>query len=325
MADPASLGAGAAPPVAAPDAPVISLRGVSKRFGPRRAVDGLDLDVPPGICFGLLGPNGAGKTTTLRMIYGVTPPSAGSIHVFGLEVSRNPRAVRARLGVTLQENVQIESLSPEDNLRIFGRYHLLREPQLGQRVEELLDFLELRSHQGVPVVALSGGFQRRLAIAMALMNEPELLVLDEPTTGLDPAVRLALWSRVRALRAAGTSVLLTTHYMDEAERLCDRVAIMSEGRAVAEGSPSELIARHVAPDAVELDCSPEEKARMLAGARWQRLRSGGRLVVYTTDGTQVVERIHRHDGGDRRPLVVRPANLEDVFLAATGTALEEHP
>ena len=307
-----------------PDAnvPVVSLRGVTKRFGDRTAVDALDLDVPAGICFGLLGPNGAGKTTTLRMIYGVTPPSEGRIEVFGLDVGREPRAVRARLGVTLQENVQIESLSAEDNLRIFGRYHLLREPRLSERVEELLDFLELRSHQGVPVVALSGGFQRRLAIGMSLMNEPELLVLDEPTTGLDPAVRLALWTRVRELRARGTSVLLTTHYMDEAERLCDRVAIMSEGRAVADGSPAELIARHVAAEAIELDCTPEEEGRMLDGEAWQRLRSGQRLVVYAEAPSQVVDRIRTHDGGDRRPLVVRPSNLEDVFLAATGTQLE---
>ena len=306
---------------------VVSLRGVSKRFGARTAVDALDLEVPQGICFGLLGPNGAGKTTSLRMIYGVTRPSAGSVRVFGLEVAREARAVRARLGVTLQENVQIESLSPTDNLRIFGRYHLLDGARLADRVEALLDFLELRSHADVPVSALSGGFQRRLAIAMSLINEPELLILDEPTTGLDPAVRLALWSRVRELRAGGTSVLLTTHYMDEAERLCDRVAIMSEGRAVADGSPRELVARYVRPEALELDCTPQEEASLLAdGDRdWQRLRTGQRLVVYADEASAVAERIRKRDGGDRRPLVIRPSNLEDVFLAATGTKLEEHP
>ncbi|HEX6435794.1 MAG TPA: ABC transporter ATP-binding protein, partial [Candidatus Binatia bacterium] len=165
------------------------------------AVDNLDLEVPTGICFGLLGPNGAGKTTTLRMIYGVTQPASGTILVFGMDISRNSRAVRARLGVTLQQNVLIEALSPKENLRVFGRYHLLQEPELSRRVEELIDFLELRSHADVPVKRLSGGFQRRLAIALSLINGPELLILDEPTTGLDPAVRLALWSRIRELRA----------------------------------------------------------------------------------------------------------------------------
>jgi lipooligosaccharide transport system ATP-binding protein len=303
--------------------PLVAARDVSKHFGERTAVSHLDLEVPAGLCFGLLGPNGAGKTTALRMIYGVTRPSSGRIEVFGVDVARDPRAVRARLGVTLQENVLIEGLPPIDNLRIFGRYHRMREPALSRRIETLLDFLELRSHAHVPVTALSGGFQRRLAIAMSLMNDPELLILDEPTTGLDPAVRMALWSRVRELRAGGKTVLLTTHYMDEAERLCDRVLIMSEGRAVVSGTPRELIERHVAPQAIELDCSPEEEVRILDGAEWQRMRSGTRLVVYADRISDVVDRIHVHDGGDRRRLAIRPANLEDVFLETTGTSLEE--
>jgi lipooligosaccharide transport system ATP-binding protein len=304
---------------------IVELRGVSKRFGERVAVDDLDLDVPPGICFGLLGPNGAGKTTTLRMIYGVARPSAGEIRVFGIDIGRDPRAVRARLGVTLQENVLIELLSPEDNLRIFGRYHLLREPELSRRVEEQLDFLELRSHAGLPVRQLSGGFQRRLAIAMSLMNRPELLVLDEPTTGLDPAVRLALWSRIRELRGRGTSVLLTTHYMDEAERLCDVVSIMAEGRAICEGPPRALIESHLAAEAIELDCPPEEETRLLDGFEGAplRLRAGNRLMLYTDDADPLVRWIHRSDGGDRRPLMVRPSNLEDVFLSMTGTSLDD--
>ena len=311
----------------APDLPVnavLSLRGVSKRFGARDAVRDLDLEVPAGVCYGLLGPNGAGKTTTLRMIYGVTRPSAGSVRVFGIDVSREPRRVRARLGVTLQENVQIESLTAAENLRVFGRFHLLREPDLSRRIDALLDLLEIGSHRDVPVVALSGGFRRRLSIAMSLMNDPELLVLDEPTTGLDPAVRLALWSRVRELRARGTSVLITTHYMDEAERLCDRVTIMSEGRSVSEGTPRDLVARHVAPEAIEFNCSPEEEESLFRGVdgELRRLRSGPRLVVYTAGATRVAEQIRALDGGDARPLVIRPSNLEDVFLATTGTRLE---
>jgi len=303
---------------------VVELRGVTKRFGSRVAVDALDLDVPAGRCFGLLGPNGAGKTTTLRMIYGATTPDRGTAHVFGIDVARDPRAVKARLGVTLQENVLIESLSPVANLRIFGRYHLVREPRLSVRVDELLDFLELRSHADVPAGDLSGGFKRRLSIAMSLMGDPELLVLDEPTTGLDPAVRLALWLRIRDLRSHGKSILLTTHYMDEAERLCDVVAILSQGRLVAEGPPRALIAAHLARDAVELDCDPAEEARLVSPSSGvkTRLRSGRRLVLFSDDAAPVISAIHESDGGDHRPLVSRPANLEDVFLLLTGTALE---
>jgi lipooligosaccharide transport system ATP-binding protein len=301
--------------------PTIRARGVHKHFGARHAVRALDLDVPQGVCFGLLGPNGAGKTTALRMVYGVTRPTAGTVEVFGIDVALSPRKVRARLGVTLQDNVQIEALSPRDNLKIFARHHLLTGTARERRVEELLDFLELRSHADVPVVALSGGYRRRLAIAMSLIHDPELLVLDEPTTGLDPAVRLALWARVRELRARGRTVLLTTHYMDEAERLCDRVLILCEGRAICEGAPRALIAERLAREALELDCTPEEEARWLADESWKRLRSGRRLVVYGDSVAPLVARLRAQDGGDGRPLVVRPANLEDVFLAATGTSL----
>ena len=303
---------------------IVELRGVVKRFGTRVAVDGIDLDVPAGICFGLLGPNGAGKTTTLRMIYGVTRPSAGTIRVFGIDIGRDPRSVRARLGVTLQENVLIEALSPLDNLRVFGRYHLLREPELSRRIAELVAFLELSSHAHVPVQQLSGGFKRRLAIAMSLMNRPELLVLDEPTTGLDPAVRLALWARVRDLRAAGTTVLLTTHYMDEAQRLCDRVAIVTGGKIIAEGAPRTLVEAHLAREVVEFDCDGGEEQVLLDGAPppRSRLRSGRRVMLYVDDASPLVERLHARDPADRRGLVVRPANLEDVFLRLTGTSLE---
>jgi lipooligosaccharide transport system ATP-binding protein len=303
---------------------IVRLRTVSKNFGDRPAVNNLSLDVPAGICFGLLGPNGAGKTTTLRMIYGVTRPSGGTIQVFGLDISQNLRAVRARLGVTLQQNVLIETLTPEENLRVFGRYHLLREPELSRRIAEVIAFLDLGSHAKVPVKQLSGGFQRRLAIALSLMNRPELLILDEPTTGLDPAVRLALWSRIRELRAAGTTVLITTHYMDEAQRLCDRVAVVSAGKVVDEGSPADLIAAHLAPEAVELDCSPEDESALIdgAGSAPRRLRMGNRVTFYLDNAAPLIDRIRRHDREAHRPLVVRPTNLEDVFLVLTGTTLE---
>ncbi len=302
---------------------IIEADSVSKRFGERLAVDRLSLGVRAGTCFGLLGPNGAGKTTTLRMIYGVTRPTSGTVRVFGIDIARDPRSVRARLGVTLQQNVLIEALSPVDNLRVFGRYHVLREPELSRRVDELIDFLELRSHATVPVRQLSGGFQRRLAVALSLMNRPELLILDEPTTGLDPAVRLALWSKVRDLQANGTTVLLTTHYMDEAQRLCDRVAIVTNGSVIAEGPPAELITSRLAPMAVELDCTAEQETALLNGfaAPTKRLRAGGRLMVFLDDATALAS--HARARGNRCDFVVRPTNLEDVFLAMTGTTLED--
>jgi lipooligosaccharide transport system ATP-binding protein len=303
-------------------APVVEARGISKQFGERFAVDHLDLDVPTRACFGLLGPNGAGKTTTLRMIYGVTRATSGTIRVFGMDIGRHVRAVRSRLGVTLQQNVLIEALSPKENLLVFGRYHLLREPELSKRAEELIDFLELRSHAHVPVRQLSGGFQRRLSIALSLINGPELLILDEPTTGLDPAVRLALWSRIRDLRAAGTTVLITTHYMDEAQRLCDRVAIVSAGKVIDAGAPADLITARLAPETVEFDCTPNEEAALLDGlAPDRRLRVGRRLMLYVDDARGLIEQIRRHDEGDRRPVIVRPTNLEDVYLALTGASL----
>ena len=304
--------------------PVVDCRAVTKRFDGRVAVDALDLQVEPGLCFGLLGPNGAGKTTTLKMIYGVTPPSQGSVHVFGLDVVRQTREVRRRLGVTLQENSFIEVLSAVENLRVFGRYHRLGAAELEARIEELLDFLELRSHASLPVLALSGGFKRRLAIAMSLVNRPELLILDEPTTGLDPAVRLSLWQRIRELRQQGTSVLLTTHYMEEAERLCDRLVILTEGRIVADGSPAALIREVLAPETLELDLEPEDE-RVLLGELEPalRLRSGRRLMLYVKDAGALLETVrHRHGADSHLAAIVRPTNLEDVVLRLTGTSLE---
>jgi lipooligosaccharide transport system ATP-binding protein len=234
------------------------------------------------------------------------------------------REVRRRLGVTLQETVLIDALTPEENLKVFGRYHLLAEPELSNRVDELIDFLQLGSHRDMPVRALSGGFRRRLAIALSLVNRPEMLVLDEPTTGLDPAVRLTLWTRVRDLRARGTTVLLTTHYMDEAERLCDRVGIMSEGKLVREGAPRELIDATLARETVELDCTAEEDAALLDGfaARVHRMRAGSRLILHTNDAPALVEHLRGRASVQERQLVVRPTTLEDVYLALTGTSLE---
>jgi lipooligosaccharide transport system ATP-binding protein len=258
------------------------------------------------------------------MIYGVTQPTRGLVRVFGEDVSRDPRAVRSRLGVTLQQNVFIESLSPRGNLRVFGRYHLLAEDELSARVEELIDLMELRSCADLPVIQLSGGFQRRLAVALSLINHPELLILDEPTTGLDPAVRLALWSRVRELRAQGTTVLLTTHYMDEAQRLCDAVAIISGGRVIAEGAPETLIVQSLARETVEFDATPEEERELLVGMddSPRRLRVGNRTMIYVHEAVHLIDRLRARDWLDRRTVIVRPTNLEDVYLSLTGTSLE---
>jgi lipooligosaccharide transport system ATP-binding protein len=307
-----------------PAGPIVRTHALCKRFDDRAAVDSLEMSVPPGICYGLLGPNGAGKTTTLRMVYGVTKPTSGSIEVFGLEIAENRREVRARLGVTLQDNVLVEALTPEENLTIFGRYHLLRDPELSARVDEMIEFLSLGSHRDVPVRHLSGGFQRRLAIALSLMNRPELLILDEPTTGLDPAVRLALWSRIRELRSRGTTILLTTHYMDEAERLCDRVGIVAGGKLIAEGSPGDLIRENLAPETVEVVCSPDEEIELLNGLRPPpfRLRAGDRVIFHLDDAAGLSESIRARHGEEHRIMIVRPTTLEDVFLSLTGTSLE---
>lgn len=306
---------------------IVEVSGVSKRFGARLAVDDLTLDVPQGVCFGLLGPNGAGKTTTLRMIYGVAQPTRGRVRVFGMDVSRNVRAVRQRLGVTLQHNVLVEPLSPRENLMVFGRYHLLGEAELAQRVEELLDFMELRSHADAPVSTLSGGYQRRLAVALSLVNRPELLILDEPTTGLDPGVRLALWSRVRELRRNGATILLTTHYMDEAQRLCDHVAIMSAGKVIAQGSPQDLILRYLARETVEIEATPEEEYALLRQFDEvpQLYRAGNRTMIYLDHPERFLDRVRDLDRPEWRTVIVRPTNLEDVFLTLTGATLEDSP
>ncbi|MFN2425556.1 MAG: ABC transporter ATP-binding protein [Candidatus Binatia bacterium] len=302
---------------------IVEVRGLVKRFGARTAVAGIDLDVERGEIFGLLGPNGAGKTTTMRAVYGVTQPTAGVIRVFGLDVAVHRRAVRARLGVTLQDNVLIEALSPVENLRVFCRYHLLAHAEAERRIEALVAFLALASHRDVPVRNLSGGYQRRVAIALSLVSNPELLILDEPTTGLDPAVRRSLWDNVRVLRDRGATVLLTTHYMDEAERLCDRVAVMADGKVLAIGEPRELVRQHLAHEAVEIEEDDSVVAGMLAGfaERVVRVRSGRRTTLHSMDAAALAAHLREH-GGDHRALVVRPSNLEDVFLHLTGGSLE---
>lgn len=303
---------------------VVEMHSVSKVFGGRLAVDQLGLEVQRGECVGLLGPNGAGKTTSLRMIYGVTRPTAGSVRVFDTDVLEHPREIRRRLGVTLQENAVVEEISARDNLRIFARCHGLRRYEAEAKIETLTDWLQLRASIELPVRALSGGAQRRLAIALSLLNNPELWILDEPTTGLDPAVRRNLWARIRELRDGGRTIILTTHYIEEAQRLCDRVVIMRNGRAVCSGTPRELIATHTAREALELDCTPEDEERIFHD--WpseSRLRAGSQLIVFVEDSAAAIARVRERDKVVERELISRPTNLEDVFLAVTGTHLED--
>ena len=303
---------------------IITASELHKDFATKTAVDGLDLNIQRSECYGLLGPNGAGKTTTLRMLYGVTLPTSGRIEIFGLDIRHHRREIRRRLGVALQDNVLVEPLSAEENLAIFGRYHLMSGDKLRSRVEAMIDFLDLASHRGMPVRNLSGGYQRRLAIAQALINDPELVILDEPTTGLDPAVRLALWTRIRDLGDRGRTVVLTTHYMDEAERLCDRVGIVSNGRLIAEGTPRELIDNTLDREALEIECTEHDEAVLMTGREKPRhsIRSGKRLVLYYEDAAPVAAHVRSDPDTSAKVIAVRPTNLEDVFLALTGTRME---
>jgi len=306
--------------------PVVVARKLTKHFRERVAVDGIDLDIPAGGCFGLLGPNGAGKTTTLRMILGQSPMTAGSLTVFGLPMPGAVRDIRRRTGVVPQQDNADPDFTVAENLRMYARYFDLTGPVVRDRIVELLDFVELTERADSPLRELSGGMKRRLSIARALINDPELIVLDEPTTGLDPQVRRMIWNRLRQLRNAGKTLLLTTHYMDEAERLCDRLAVMDRGRVVAEGAPAELIRKHLAPDVLEIDVPAARQGALLAELGDPiHLRVGERLMIYADDAAALLERV-RHLGGVRgaeaHP-ILRRTNLEDVFLRITGARLEE--
>lgn len=305
---------------------MIRARGLTKQFGDHVAVGGIDVEVPAGECFGFLGPNGAGKSSTMRMIACVSAPTAGELRVLGLDPTRDGPAIRARLGVVPQEdNLDLE-LSVWDNLIMYGRFFGLPRALLRERATALLDFVQLTDRRDGKVDPLSGGMKRRLTIARALMNDPELLLLDEPTTGLDPQARHLVWERLYRLKQQGVTIVLTTHYMDEAEQLCDRLVIMDEGRIVAEGSPRQLIDTHATREVVELRFpDPVERQAALAGIH----RNGDRIeelteriLVYTDDGDHFVAQL---DEGGIHPhqVLVRRSSLEDVFLILTGRTLDE--
>ncbi len=306
-------------PLIAP--PLIEARGVVKRYGSLTAVDGLDFAVMPRDFQGFLGPNGAGKTTLMKMIYCLAEPTEGTLRVFGIEVREDPRRIKARLGVVPQENNLDPDLSVWDNLMIYCRYFGLRGPAVERRARELLDFMELWERRDTIIMHLSGGMKRRLVIARALLNEPEVVVLDEPTTGLDPQVRHLIWDRLLELRDQGLTFLLTTHYMEEAENLCDSLNIMDHGHIIAAGRPLDLVRKHVGEFVLEMVADPELEARITREhPDFSRQRSGQRLYLYAPTSEALAPLVSVYGSRESR---LRPTSVEDVFLKLTGREIRE--
>jgi lipooligosaccharide transport system ATP-binding protein len=305
---------------------LVRARGLSKRFDDFVAVAGIDFEVRRGEVFGFLGPNGAGKTSTMRMISCVSPSTGGDLSVLHLDPHVDGPAIRSRIGVVPQEDNLDTELSVWDNFIVYGRYFGLPRRVLRERAEELLEFARLTDRRDDRVDPLSGGMKRRLTIARALINEPELVLLDEPTTGLDPQARHLLWDRLYGLKRRGVTLIITTHYMDEAEQLCDRLVVMDQGRIVDEGSPRQLIERHVTAEVVELRfAEPAEQAAALtaAGEAAERIEElADRLLLYTRDA-QATHQALAVRGVEPLTELTRRASLEDVFLALTGRTLEE--
>jgi lipooligosaccharide transport system ATP-binding protein len=300
---------------------VIETRDLRKTFGTFTAVDGVSFTVRKGECFGLLGPNGAGKTTTVRMLYGYTPAGGGTLRLFGREPGRDWRAVKQRIGVCQQEDNLDPDLNVRENLLTFARYFNLPATRATQTAERLLRFLALNHRAGANVRELSGGMKRRLVLARSLINDPDLLILDEPTTGLDPQARHQVWQRLEELKTAGLTVLLTTHYMEEAARLCDRLVIMDHGQILVQGTPEALVQQHVGREVIEIAPPDEELRRFLREQFFHFEDLGGRLVINNRTDRELFARLTDKFPGRRCTL--RPASLEDVFLHLTGRELRE--
>jgi lipooligosaccharide transport system ATP-binding protein len=307
------------------DEALIHARGLVKTFKDFTAVDGIDVDVRAGEAFGFLGPNGAGKSSTMRMIGCISPPTAGTLRILGMDPVRDGPAIRARLGVCPQLDALDAELTTLENLTVYARYFGIPRKVARQRAEELLEFVQLTERAGDKVEPLSGGMKRRLTIARALVNEPEIVLLDEPTTGLDPQARHLVWERLFRLKQRGVTLVLTTHYMDEAEQLCDRLVVMDRGKIVAEGSPRELIDKHSTREVVELRFGAEPLESFVSkldgiGERVEALPD--RILLYAEDGDAAADAVH-----ERRlapsSVLVRRSSLEDVFLHLTGRALVE--
>ena len=309
---------------------LIRARGLTKCFGAFTAVDGIDFDVAPGEAFGFLGPNGAGKTSTMRMIGTVSPVTTGELTVFGLDPAHHGARIRARLGVVPQADTLDSELTVLENLLIYGRYFDLSWAESRRRANELLEFVQLTERANDKVEPLSGGMKRRLVIARSLINEPSLLLLDEPTTGLDPQARHLLWDRLYRLKQRGVTLCLTTHYMDEAEQLCDRLVVMDRAKIVAEGSPRQLIDRYVTREVLELRFHRPEGEADDSGVLGEKLEGlaerieqlPDRVLVYTSDGEAAAATAYER-GLRPASVLVRRSSLEDVFLRLTGRSLAE--
>jgi lipooligosaccharide transport system ATP-binding protein len=299
---------------------VVEARLLFKKFGDFIAVNRVSFRVAPGECFGILGPNGAGKTTTVRMVYGFSPMTGGELRVFGLDIRQEWRRIKARIGVCQQENNLDPDLSVLQNLEVFGRYFDMPVPESRKKAKELLAFILLDHRSGAQVSQLSGGMMRRLVLARALINDPDLLILDEPTTGLDPQARHQFWERLEDLRKRGMSILMTTHYMEEASRLCDRILIMDHGLILVEGKPEVLIQEHVGRDIMEVSEPTGELRTFLRANNIPFEDLGHRLVIYSQRG-DLYERVSRDFC--KEGCVLRMASLEDVFLKLTGRELRE--
>ncbi|MFZ8996872.1 MAG: ABC transporter ATP-binding protein [Ilumatobacteraceae bacterium] len=305
--------------------PLIVANGLTKRFGEFVAVDGIDVEVRRGESFGFLGPNGAGKSSTMRMIGCVSPVSTGTLRIFGLDPARDGRAIRARMGVVPQMDQLDEQLTVLDNMVLYGRYFDIPRAECRRRAAELLEFAQLGERANSKIEPLSGGMKRRVTIARSLINRPELLLLDEPTTGLDPQARHVLWDRLYRLKQQGVTLVLTTHYMDEAEQLCDRLVVMDGGRIVAEGSPSELIRSHSTREVLELRYpagTNEANATDVAGIGERQEILPDRILVYANDGEAALGEVHAR-GSRPESALVRRSSLEDVFLRLTGRSLAD--
>jgi len=308
------------------DLALIHAHGLTKRFGAFTAVDAIDFDVARGEAFGFLGPNGAGKSSTMRMIGCVSPVTDGTLRVLGMDPAADGPRIRARLGVVPQEDTLDVELTVRENLLIYGRYFDLPRAVVQERADRLLEFVQLDHRASERVDPLSGGLKRRLTIARALVSEPELLLLDEPTTGLDPQARHAVWDRLYRLKQQGVTLVLTTHYMDEAEQLCDRLVVMDNGRIVAAGTPRELIARYSTREVLELRFPAPSEAEAAVGRldgmadRVENLPD--RVLLYAHDGETLLERVHEQ-GLRPESALVRRSTLEDVFLSLTGRTLTD--
>jgi lipooligosaccharide transport system ATP-binding protein len=302
---------------------LIHARGLTKRFGELTAVDAIDFDVAPGESFGFLGPNGAGKTSTMRMIGCVSPATAGTLRILGQDPAAEGPKIRARLGVVPQQDTLDTELSVRENLLIYGRYFGLSRTDVARRADDLLDFAQLTERANDQVEHLSGGLKRRLTIARSLINEPEVMLLDEPTTGLDPQARHLLWDRLYRLKQRGVTLVLTTHYMDEAEQLCDRLVVMDKAKIVAEGSPRSLIEQYSTREVTELRFAAgvqETLDGQLDGLAERIERLPDRVLLYADDGEAAVAAAHAR-GLQPETVLVRRSTLEDVFLRLTGRSL----